>query len=167
MRYRTESGGEERWIERIPQGLRFEDREVEADLHWVSAEEVTVELDGKKVRAFARRSDTGWRIQIRGQTFDVGVEDERAVAIRELAGEAGSSSGSRELRAPMPGLVIAVLVEPGQRVEPGDGLVIVEAMKMENELKAEGAGTVSAVSTKPGDTVDRDEVLISFLVEDA
>jgi len=166
VRYHVSVDGEERWVERIPDGLRVEGCDVEAELHWLGVDEVMVELDGSRHRAFVRRTETGWRIQIRGRTFEIDVEDERAHTIRALAGEARAESGTRDLRAPMPGLVVSVLVEPGQRVEIGDGLVVVEAMKMENELKADGAGTVSAVSTKPGETVDRDDVLVSFLAED-
>jgi len=166
MKYRTSVDGEEQWVDRLPDGLRLDGRDVKAELHWLGTDEVTVELDGNRHRAFATRSGSGWRIQIRGRTFEIEVEDERAYAIRQLAGAAAGESGTRDLRAPMPGLVISVLVEPGQRVELGDGLVIVEAMKMENELKADGAGTVAAVSTKAGDTVDRDDVLVSFLAED-
>ena len=79
-----------------------------------------------------------------------------------MAGDAGGALGPRELRAPMPGLVVRVLVEPGQRVSPGDGLIVVEAMKMENELRADAAATVETVSAQSGDAVDRDDLLITF-----
>ena len=92
------------------------------------------------------------------------LANERARAIRELTGHDGQS-GTSDLRAPMPGLVVKVLVEDGQEVQAGDGLVIVEAMKMENELRAEGDGVVASVRVQPGDTVDRDELLIEFRPE--
>ena len=70
--------------------------------------------------------------------------------------------GPKALKAPMPGMVVRVEVEVGQTVAPGDGLVIVEAMKMENELKSEGAGRVSRVLVQPGQTVEKDQTLIEF-----
>ncbi|MCG8469559.1 MAG: biotin/lipoyl-binding protein [Gemmatimonadetes bacterium] len=167
MKYRVGYGDEERWIERIPAGLRTPEGDIEAELHWLGADEVAVTLDGRTYRAFARRIEGGWLVQLRGWTFEIEVEDERAHAIRTLTGDAAGGAGARELRAPMPGLVVSILVEPGQRVEPGEGLVIVEAMKMENELKAETAGTVAAISVKPGEAVDRDAVLVRFEATDS
>jgi biotin carboxyl carrier protein len=60
----------------------------------------------------------------------------------------------------MPGLVVKVEIEVGQKVETGAGLVVMEAMKMENELRAEAAGTVIEVHTEPGRTVDRGDLLV-------
>jgi pyruvate carboxylase subunit B len=62
----------------------------------------------------------------------------------------------------MPGLVVKVLVEPGQTVAPGQSLVVLEAMKMENELKAPGAAIVAAVAVKPGEAVDKGQTLVEM-----
>ena len=62
----------------------------------------------------------------------------------------------------MPGLVVKILAEPGQRVEAGAGLVVVEAMKMENELKSEGPGVVATIRVEPGQAVNRGDVLVTF-----
>ena len=83
-------------------------------------------------------------------------------AIRELSGVIGGSAPSRDLVAPMPGLVLRVLVEPGQQVEMGTPLVVIEAMKMENELRSETSGVVGAVEIAEGDTVNRDDPLVRF-----
>jgi biotin carboxyl carrier protein len=62
----------------------------------------------------------------------------------------------------MPGLVIQVDAQEGDEVVPGQGLVIVEAMKMENELKSEGKGTISRVLVEPGQIVEKEQVLVEF-----
>jgi biotin carboxyl carrier protein len=62
----------------------------------------------------------------------------------------------------MPGLVVRVLVEAGQEVEAGTGLVVLEAMKMENELKAPAGGTVSTVRSQAGEAVEKGQVLVEF-----
>jgi biotin carboxyl carrier protein len=62
----------------------------------------------------------------------------------------------------MPGLVVRILVEAGQEVEVGAGLVVLEAMKMENELRATAAGTVGAVRAQPGEAVEKGQVLVEF-----
>ena len=119
-------------------------------------------LDGRGRRLAATRDEDGWTLLIDGRRLRVRVEDERTHAIRELAGLEGPGSGPRELRAPMPGLVVRVLVEPGQSVSRGDGMVVMEAMKMENELRADADGTVAEVRVEEGSTVAQDEVLVTL-----
>jgi pyruvate carboxylase subunit B len=111
-------------------------------------------------RLTAVRDDEGWSIGAGGRRFRVRIEDERTHAIRALAGVEGPGEGPAELRAPMPGLVVRVLVEEGQEVERGDGLVVMEAMKMENELRADAAGRVSSIRVEEGTTVAQGEVLV-------
>jgi pyruvate carboxylase subunit B len=103
-----------------------------------------------------------WRFLVRGHRIDVGVQDERMLALAALsAGKAGGGSGGT-LRAPMPGLVVRVLVGEGQAVKAGDGLVVVEAMKMENELRAARSGVVRRVLTFPGKAVERGDALLEL-----
>jgi biotin carboxyl carrier protein len=71
-------------------------------------------------------------------------------------------AGEYHLKAPMPGMVVAVPVEEGQKVERGADLVILESMKMQNELKAPREGTVTHVRVRPGDRVDQNQILISL-----
>jgi pyruvate carboxylase subunit B len=79
-----------------------------------------------------------------------------------MTGAQEGSKGPKALRAPMPGLVVKVEVREGDTVFSGQGLVIVEAMKMENELKSERDGTVKRVAVEPGQTVEKDQVLVEF-----
>ena len=73
-----------------------------------------------------------------------------------------ADTGHNEVRAPMPGLVLDVMVEAGQEVEAGDGLVVLEAMKMENELRAGAAGVVSSIHVAAGDAVGKNAILIEL-----
>ena len=73
-----------------------------------------------------------------------------------------SEAGTGAVLAIMPGKIIRVMVEPGQKVEEGDPLCVLEAMKMENELHAHQSGTVRAVHVKPGDDVEKDQVLVEI-----
>ena len=83
-----------------------------------------------------------WAVRIGGRRFDVEVLDERARAIREMTGSSRAAQGPRPVRAPMPGLVVRLEVEVGESVAAGQGIVIVEAMKMMNPVEADCAGTV-------------------------
>jgi pyruvate carboxylase subunit B len=119
-----------------------------------------VMIDG---RAFTPSLEPGglgrWTVGVRGGRYDVSVEDERAHRVRSLVGTAGPQAG-QVLKAPMPGLVVRVLVEEGDQVTAGQGLVVLEAMKMENELKASVAGVVGSVRAVAGSTVEKGQVLL-------
>ena len=103
-----------------------------------------------------------WLVQRQGERFEVEVLDERAQHIRSLVGEGRAATGPAPLKAPMPGLVVRVLAEPGQVVAPGQGLVVLEAMKMENELKATAAGQVQQIHVKSGAAVEKGQLLVTF-----
>jgi biotin carboxyl carrier protein len=103
-----------------------------------------------------------WLLTHRGERAELEVLDERAKHLRELAGAAEGAQGPAALRAPMPGLVVRVEVEPGQPVAAGAGAVVLEAMKMENELRVTGAGVVRTVRVRPGEAVEKGQLLVDF-----
>ncbi len=96
--------------------------------------------------------------------FRIAVEalDERAKAIRELSRAQEGPRGPAQLTAPMPGLVVRVNVNEGDRVHAAQGLVVMEAMKMENELKATASGIVRRVLVSPGSAVEKGAVLLEL-----
>ena len=120
-------------------------------------------IDGRPRGLTMRSPGRGqWTLNLGGDRWEAEVIDERTRHIRSLTGAADQVRGPAALRAPMPGLVVRVVVEPGQEVSAGMGLVVLEAMKMENELKASAAGTVTAVRAQPGEAVEKGQVLVEF-----
>jgi len=117
-------------------------------------------LDGRSVALFARQQDGAWLIELEGRSFRVEVEDERTRLIRDLASHVAPVDTRRDMRAPMPGLIVRIEVEEGQTVAEGDSLVVMEAMKMENELRADGPARVVSIEVEVGQAVDRDMVLL-------
>lgn len=105
-----------------------------------------------------------WRAERFGERWEVEVVDERTRHIRSLAGPGRKASGPPVLRAPMPGLVVRVPIAVGDQVASGAGIVVLEAMKMENELRVQAGGKVSAVHIKPGQAVEKGQVLVEFEV---
>jgi biotin carboxyl carrier protein len=151
------------------------------EYHVVLDADGTITLDGEPVEADLQSIDGGFHysllvgavshevfvehceglctVTIDGQRFKVEVEDERT----RRAGErkaAPEEAGRAEVTSPMPGVVVAVLVEAGQAVQTGVGLLILEAMKMENEIRAPRTGVVEAVEVVPGQRVSQDDVLV-------
>ena len=113
-------------------------------------------MDGCSYDAFVTESPLGMAVSIDGYRFDVEVRDPRRWS-RKGAGHGGE--GVQTIISPMPGKVVRVLVEPGDEVQPGQGIVVVEAMKMQNELKADRAGKVLAIAAREGATVTAGQVL--------
>jgi len=101
----------------------------------------------------------GHEVTLYGTRYLVDVIDERRKVLRSL-GRGGADSGSQVLSTSMPGKVVAVLVELGEVVEEDQGIVVVEAMKMENELKASGPGVVREIAVAPGDAVEGGATLV-------
>lgn len=115
-------------------------------------------------RVVARRGGSRGRytLWLDGFRFEVEALDERSRAIRELSGAAKGPTGPLPLIAPMPGMIVRVAVQIGDAVVPGQGLVVMEAMKMENELRAISAGTVKAILAQPGTAVEKGAVLLEL-----
>lgn len=118
--------------------------------------------DRSALIAAASEGRGAWSLSSRGERWEVEVIDERTRHIRSLTGEGQPKAGGGVLRAPMPGMVVRVTVEPGQTVAAGTGMVVLEAMKMENELRAPGPATVKAVKVQPGQAVEKGQVLVEL-----
>jgi len=103
-----------------------------------------------------------WAVTRGGERWEMEVLDERTRHIRSLTSGGAQGRGPAALKAPMPGLVVRVQVEAGATVAVGSGVVVLEAMKMENELRAASAATVRTVRVKPGEAVEKGQVLVEF-----
>lgn len=133
----------------------------------------TLLLTGKSYDILARRitrpdqkDSQTYEIFVAGQRFEVKVEDERELLLAGLA-HGGAHSGEMTVQAPMPGLVIGVPVEQGATVQEGETVVILEAMKMENDLSTPISGVVKEIRVNKGQTVDQGETLVVIVAEDA
>lgn len=119
-------------------------------------------LDGESYEGYIQPVEDGYRIILNGQVFQVGVEEAARARLHGLAGGGSKHEGATNVAAPMPGLVIGVPVEVGQAVKRGETVVILQAMKMENELRAPRDGTIKEIHAKPGATVAQGQVLVTL-----
>lgn len=115
-------------------------------------------IDGVSTAVDVTEDDGVFVVQVDGETYQIRVEEETRYIIRTRGGAAATAG--QVLRAPMPGRVVLVEVEVGRVVAPGDGLIVLEAMKMQNEFKATAAGTVRDVRVQAGQTVNPGDVLV-------
>jgi biotin carboxyl carrier protein len=119
----------------------------------------SVLLDGRMYDARVEETPAGLVVVIDGYRFEIEVRDPRRWSRKDAA---HGVEGVQTLAAPMPGKVVRVLVAAGDTVEAGQGLLVVEAMKMQNEMKASRAGRILSVTVKEGATVAAGEVLATI-----
>ncbi len=115
-----------------------------------------------RVVAEKRQGRGKYTLWVDGYRFEVEALDERTRAIRDLSAANAAPTGPAPIIAPMPGLIVRVNVSVGDRVEAGQGIVVMEAMKMENELRAPAAGTVWSINVTSGTAVEKGALLVEL-----
>jgi len=117
-------------------------------------------LSDHSYEAYVNRLETGYEVQVGGERHEVIVEDEYTRRIHGIGGKARAATGDAPLKAPMPGLVVAIKAREGDIIKSGQGLVILEAMKMENELRAPVGGVIKQIKINAGQKVDQGQLLL-------
>jgi len=101
-----------------------------------------------------------YTINVNGNAYVVSIIDDLDTLINDLGLSSKTTHKENEVKAPMPGLIVSVEIEEGQKVKEGDSLLVLEAMKMESTFTSPKEGTVQSISVKKGDTVDKGQVLV-------
>ena len=136
----------------------------EVDFESVSGQPVySLIVNGKSHESYVQQGDDNWQVLLRGRLYPVTVEDEREKRLRAAAGSGVAESGEFHLKAPMPGLVVTIPVAEGQEVKKGQVLLILESMKMQNELKAPRDGTIGRIRVRAGESVEQRQTLLSVM----
>ncbi|HEX6251348.1 MAG TPA: biotin/lipoyl-containing protein [Gemmatimonadaceae bacterium] len=170
MKYIVDVGGTRLVVALDPGGVSVNGEPVAAHLAEVPRTPLSVLTVGNAVHSVRVRRGEGrgrYTLWIGGYRFDAEAVDERTRAIRDLDVERNVNAGPAPLVAPMPGLVVRVLVEEGAVVQAGEGLVVMEAMKMENELRASAPATVKRIHASAGAAVEKGALLIELERSDA
>jgi len=146
---------------------RIGGRSIDADLVRLPGM-TSVRAEGRMVEVTVDGALPNVQVRAGGRRWSARAWDERGPWAERTAGALGRTAGARgdaTLRSPMPGRVVRVLVQPGEAVEPGRGVVVLEAMKMENEVRAATTGVVAQVHVTAGATVDANAPLVTFARE--
>ncbi len=134
----------------------------EVDFESVSGQPVySLIVNGKSHESYVAQVDDIWQVLLRGRLYPVSVEDEREKRLRAAAGSSIAETGEFHLKAPMPGLVVTIPVAEGQEVKKGQVLLILESMKMQNELKSPRDGKVNRIKVRAGESVEQRQTLLS------
>ncbi len=165
MKYIVSLGGERTELELDAGEVTAGGRSVPVSLADVAGTPVRLVRVGDRVHRVIVRERAGrgrYTLWLDGFNYEIEALDERTRTIHDLTAAASGPAGPAPLVAPMPGLIVRVNVAPGDEVSAGQGLVVMEAMKMENELRAAGAGRVRTVHAKPGEAVDKGAILVEL-----
>ncbi len=163
MKYYVTVGGRTMEVDVMGERVRLDGAEIEAQLVSIPRTPLRRLVLGSVAHTLALLpAKSGWVVESAGTHWAVDVVDERTRQLEELAGGPGKGRVGGILKAPMPGLVLRVEVEEGQIVEAGTGVVVLEAMKMENEIKAPAPGVVKVVHVSEGQAVDKGVPLVEI-----
>lgn len=166
MKYFVRISGEEHEVVLDETGVHIDGDDIAAHVVPIDGTPVQMVTIGNAVHRVVVRPGSSrgrYTLWLDGYRFEVDALDERTRAIRELSGAAAGPVGPAPVVAPMPGLIVRVNAEVGDQVQAGQGLVVMEAMKMENELRAQAAGRVKAILVGPGSIVEKGAVLIELV----
>ncbi len=165
MRYVTTVDGKEFLVELVDEHhVVVNGKTYDFDFVQVGSQPVySLLVDGVSIDAHVYQEDEAWQVSFQGRMYSTLVEDEREKRLRSSLGGAAEEQGEFHLKAPMPGLVVSIPVEMGQTVQKGDVLLILESMKMQNELKSPRTGTVSRIRVSTGDRVEKRETLLNVV----
>jgi len=140
-----------RWL------CRLDGREIQMDAVLARSDVLSVLIDGKAYEIKRERTATDMHLWVGSARYEAVLRDPRS--LRSRKGSAADDKGPKKLVAPMPGRIVRVLVAEKNEVEAGQGILVVEAMKMQNELKSPKKGVVQKIAVKDGDNVNPGEVL--------
>jgi len=136
-----------------------------ADIHWNKDGSLHLLHAGKSFTAELIHLDSNTKrltIRVNSAQFEVKLKDPLDMLIDKMGMKVNQRNKSADIIAPMPGLVMKILVESGQSTQQGQPILILEAMKMENVLKAEGNGIVKSINIKKGDSVEKGQILVEI-----
>lgn len=165
MKYVTTIGDTEFLVEILDERrVIVDDTVYEVDFNSLSDQPVySLLIDGRSYEAYVSSADDTWNVLILGRYYPAIVEDEREKRLRAASGSTVFLGADFHLKSPMPGLVVEIPVLNGQEVQQGDILLVLESMKMQNELKSPRDGTITHVRVQPGESVEKDQIMLSVV----
>jgi biotin carboxyl carrier protein len=164
MIYITTIGDKEYTVEVLDRGhISVNGKVMQVDFESISGQPVySLLIDGRSYEAFVNSGEEDLQVLLLGHQYPVKVEDAREKRLKAAAGGTAQGSGEFPLKAPMPGLVAAIPVQENEQVEKGQVLLVLESMKMQNELRSPRAGKVQRIKVKVGESVEQKQLLLSI-----
>lgn len=162
MKYIAEVDGLEFPVEILDEKrVRFGNDILEADLTTVSSDSLySLIVNGESYEAYVYPGEDGWQVLLRGQFYQVRVEDEREKRLHLSQQNSIYRKAEFVLKAPMPGVIVSIPIKEGQTVIKDETMIILESMKMQNELRAPYNGMINKLQIKTGEYVEQKQTLL-------
>jgi biotin carboxyl carrier protein len=155
--------GKKYLIEKQGNTLLLDGQSIQPDAIRLDANRLHLLVNGKGYQVeVLEQAGQNLRLRVNQHVFEVKLRTELDLMLNKLGIDSGAEQKINELKAPMPGLVLRLVAEPGQEVKKGDPLLVLESMKMENVLKSPGQGIVDKLVVEVGNTVEKGQVLLLF-----
>jgi len=138
--------------------IRIDGEEFDVDATLLKKELYSLLISNKSYLTNIKSEGNKFIVDLNGESFEIEVLDEAAKRMAQKRKD--TTQGGQIIKAPMPGKIVKILVKEGEEVEPGTGMIVVEAMKMENELKSSSKGIVKEIAVEEGITVNAGDTLI-------
>jgi biotin carboxyl carrier protein len=138
---------------------------VHADIQWQANGQASILIDHKSYTAQIEKIDKDNKelvLKINGQRYTLSIKEDIDILLDKMGINLSAMQKAAPLKAPMPGMILKILVEPGQQVNKGDALLILEAMKMENVLKASSNATIKSIKVEEKTAVEKGAILIEM-----
>ncbi|KXK24015.1 MAG: biotin/lipoyl attachment domain-containing protein [Bacteroidetes bacterium OLB12] len=152
-------------IETTETGFRIDGKDIAWDMVKINDTTFHILYQNKSYAAELVKTDRESKtfvFKINGRTYPVTLKDKFDLLLEKMGMNSTAGSKVNAVKAPMPGLIVDLKIQVGDSVKPGDALLILEAMKMENILKSPGEGIVKTLKVKKGDSVEKGQVLVEF-----
>lgn len=166
MKYKV-NDAKENSVEVIFDGKQviLNEKTIDLDLVQIAPDKYHVIQDNQSYNLYVLEKDLvnkTFKIKVNDQIFDLNLEDPLDQQLAKMGLSKAANEKIDKIVAPMPGLVLNILVQPGQEVKKGDSLIILEAMKMENVIKSAGTGIVKRIAVQQKDAVEKNQLLIEM-----
>ncbi len=152
-------------VEKTDDTIQVNSKSIDWDLQWISDRKIHLIYEQKSIEAELISIDKETKtvqIKLGNKISSLQLKDRFDLLLEQLGMNNNASHALKEIKAPMPGLILDLKVKPGDEVKKGDVVLILEAMKMENILKSPGDGIVKAVKVSLNQSVEKNQVLIQF-----
>ena len=133
---------------------------IPVDIQQIDQRSFSLLVNGQSKKIIAEKINNTYQIQVNGKQMEAVVESERTRLLKQFESQSSTVTSKSEIRAPMPALVIRIEVSVGEEVIQGQGLIVLEAMKMENEIKAQRPGRVKEICVTKSQPVEKGELIM-------
>jgi len=164
--YKAIIGGKEYQVESGPKENTINGKLFDADIVEIRKGKFHILRNNKSFSAEiveVNREEKKITVKINHTSYEVSVRDKYDELLHDLGLDSINAKQAGDVKAPMPGLVLNVMVKPGQKIQKGDAIIVLEAMKMENILKASADGEVKKIHVKKGDKVEKNQVMVNLV----